>query len=212
MQPIQLYSSPVPNAQKVSIMLEETELPYQVHAIDLYKGEQRSPDFLAINPSGKVPAITDPDRGLTITESGAILFYLADRSGRIKPADEEERAKVLQWSFFQAAHVGATMSQLWHFKRFAPEIVPYAVARFEEEARRIFGLLDARLATNPFIAGDRFGIADIMTFPSLRSAPQLGFEFDSWPQLTRWLGEVAARPGVQRGLSVPKAAPAADEI
>ena len=145
MAPIQLYTYQTPNGHKASIMLEEIGLPYEVHVVDIETGDQHAPAFLALNPNNKIPVITDPDRGRTVFESGAILPYLAERSGKLLPADADERLTALQWSLFQAAHLGPALGQLWNYKLFASEKIPYVIGRFEKETARVFGVLDGVL-------------------------------------------------------------------
>lgn len=204
MNPIELYTYQTPNGHKASIMLEETGLPYEVHVIDIEKGDQHRPEFLALNPNNKIPVIVDPDRGQTVFESGAILFYLADRAGALKPESPAEASRTLQWTLFQAAHVGPMIGQLWHFKVFASEKLPYAIDRYERETARILRVLDGEFAKRPYLAGDRYGIADIMTWPWINALPKLGVALDATPRLKRWRAEIAARPAVQRGLAVPR--------
>lgn len=203
MTPIELYTFDTPNGHKASIMLEETGLPYEVHIVDIDKGEQHRSEFLALNPNNKIPVIVDPDHGRTVFETGAILFYLADRSGVLRPDGPDEAGRTLQWTLFQAAHVGPMIGQLWHFKVSAKEKLPYAIDRYERETARILGVLDRELAQRPYLAGDRYGIADIMTFPWIDALPKLGLSLDHTPHLARWHAAIAARPAVQRGMAVP---------
>lgn len=204
MTPIQLYSYQTPNGHKASIMLEETGLPYDVHVVDIEKGGQLRPEFLALNPNNKIPVIVDPDRGRTVFESGAILFYLADRSGVLKPRDHTEAGLTLQWLLFQAAHVGPTLGQLWNFKVFAAEKLPQVIDRFERETVRVLRVLDGQLGSKPYLVGDRFGIADVMTWPWINAAvSKLGVDISPYPNLARWFAEIGSRPGVQRGVRVP---------
>ncbi len=204
MTPIQLYTYQTPNGHKASIMLEETGLPYDVHVVDIERGEQHTQEFLAINPNNKIPVIVDPDRGRTVFESGAILFYLADRSGVLKPETPQEADQTLQWVLFQAAHVGPTLGQLWNFKIFASEKIPSVIDRFELEAGRVFRVLDGELSRRPYLAGDRYGIADVMVWPWINVAePKLKLSLEPYPNLARWFETIAARPAVQRGLKVP---------
>jgi len=205
MTPIVLHTFQTPNGHKASIMLEETGLPYRVEVVDIEKGDQLDPAFLALNPNNKIPVIVDADRNRTVFESGAILFYLAERSGRLLPADDRARSDVLTWTLFQAAHVGPTLGQLWNYKIFAPEKYPYVIGRFEKEAARIFRVLDGQLTRHAHIAGPDYGIADIMTFPWINAAvTKLGLTLEDTPNLARWLAEIGARPAVQRGLAVPE--------
>jgi GST-like protein len=204
MTPIQLYTYQTPNGHKASIMFEEIGLPYVVRVVDIEAGEQARPAFLALNPNGKIPAIVDPDAGRTVFESGAILFYLAERSHRLLPITERERSETLAWMLFQAAHVGPTLGQLWHYKIFAPERIPDVIDRFEREAGRVLDVLDGRLARHAHLAGDGYGIADVMTWPWINAAViKLGLTLDATPHLARWFETVGGRPAVQRGLAVP---------
>lgn len=203
MTPIQLHTYQTPNGHKASIMLEETGLPYEVRIVDIERGDQRSPAFLALNPNNKIPVIVDPDMGRVVRESGAILFYLAERACRLLPPSDIAHAETLEWVLFQAAHVGPTLGQYWNFAIFAEEKLPAVIGRFEREAKRVFGVLDGRLGRQLHLAGP-YGIADIMTWPWINAARhKLGFSFDEYPNLNRWLAEIGARPAVQRGLSVP---------
>jgi GST-like protein len=203
MKPIELYTYQTPNGHKASIMLEETGLPYDVHVVDIENGDQHHPEFLALNPNNKIPVIVDPDRNRTVFESGAILFYLADRSGVLKLQGADEASQTLQWTLFQAAHVGPMIGQLWHFKVFAKERLPYAIARYQHETARILRVLDRELGARPYLVGDRYGIADVMTWPWINALPKLGVTVDAHPHVRRWHAEIATRPAVQRGLAVP---------
>ncbi len=210
MTPLQLHTYQTPNGHKASIMLEETGLPYEARLVDIERGDQRAPSFLALNPNNKLPVLVDPDRSWTVWESGAILFYLADRSGVLRPEGEEARTAVLQWTLFQAAHVGPTLGQYWNFAVFAEEKLPTVIAHFEHEARRVFGVLDGQLARREHLAGAAYGIADVMTWPWINAAvAKLGFTLDAHPHLARWFAAVGGRPAVRRGLLVP-ALPATD--
>lgn len=203
MTPIQLYTYQTPNGHKASIMLEETGLPYEPHIVDIEAGDQHRASFLALNPNNKIPVIVDPDHERTIFESGAILFYLADRSGVLKPEGPGETMRTLQWAFFQAAHVGPMIGQLWHFKVFAAEKLPYAIERYAQETARIIRVLDGELSSRPHLAGTRYGIADVMVWPWINALPQLGVTLDATPHLQRWHVAIAQRPAVIRGLTVP---------
>lgn len=199
---IQLYTSDTPNGYKASIMLEEVGLPYEVHFIHLSKGEQRTPEFLKINPNGKIPAIVDTENGQTVFESGAILIYLAEKTGKLFPAAPAARMEVLQWLFFQMASVGPMLGQLWHFVGVKPEI-PYAIERYRKETLRLYGVVDGRLANHRYIAGDTYTIADIATWPWLRVHGSIKIDVEPFPNVRRWLDEIAARPAVQKGITVP---------
>jgi GST-like protein len=203
MTPIQLHTYPTPNGHKASIMLEETGLPYEAHLVDIERGDQKAPAFLAMNPNNKIPVIVDPDRQRTVFESGAILFYLADRSGVLRPETEAERTTVLQWVLFQAAHVGPMMGQLWNYRVFAEQKIPYVIDRFAREVGRIFRVLDGELARREHLAGERYGIADVMTWPWIDVHGKLGLDLDATLNLKRWHAAIAARPAVQRGLRIP---------
>jgi GST-like protein len=204
MTPITLYTYQTPNGHKASIMLEEVGLPYAVHLIDIEAGDQRAPEFLARNPNNKIPVIVDPDAGRTVFESGAILHYLARRSGNLLPATDQEWDDTLTWTLFQAAHVGPTLGQLWNFKIFAQEKLPQVIARFESEANRIYGVLDDQLGRRAHLAGEAYGIADVMTWPWIHAAAEkIGFPIGEQANLARWYGEIGARPAVIRGLKVP---------
>jgi GSH-dependent disulfide-bond oxidoreductase len=201
---ITLYTYPTPNGRKASIMLEETGLPYTVQVVDIARGDQRRPDFLALNPNNKIPVIVDHERGRTVFESGAILFYLAERSGVLRPASEEEHTTTLQWVLFQAAHVGPTLGQVWNWKIFADDKLPPVIARFEREADRVLRVLDGRLGTHAYLAGSSYGIADVMTWPWIQVVePELKLDLAPYPHLRRWLDAIATRPAVQRGATVP---------
>lgn len=203
MTPLQLHTYQTPNGHKAAIMLEETGLPYEARLVDIERGEQKAPAFLALNPNGKIPVLVDPDRGRTVFESGAILFYLAERSGRLLPGDGTARLTTLQWTLFQAAHVGPTLGQLWNFKIFAPEKIPSVIDRFDREASRLFKLLDGELARREFLTGP-YGIADVMIWPWIHAGvTKLGVALDAVPDLHRWYRGIALRPAVQRGLAVP---------
>jgi GST-like protein len=204
MTPLQLYTYQTPNGHKASIMLEETGLPYDVHVVDIEKGEQTAPAFLALNPNNKIPVIVDPDAGRTVVESGAILFYLAERSGKLKPQPGKEADDTLSWMLFQAAHVGPTLGQLWNYKIFADEKIPSVINRFERESARVFRVLGGELAKRRYLVGDRYGLADIMTWPWIHAAVgKIGLTLDTTPDLARWHAEIAERPAVQRGLKIP---------
>ncbi len=204
MTPIQLHTYQTPNGHKASIMLEETGLPYQVHVVDIEHGDQHKPAFLALNPNNKIPVIVDPDHDRTVVESGAILTYLARRSGRFVPASEADRQVTLQWLLFQAAHVGPTLGQLWNYKVFAPDKIPYVIGRFEKETARVLGVLNGELGRHACLAGDDYGVADIMTWPWINAGvTHLGVEPEAYPHLNRWFEAIGARPAVGRGLAVP---------
>jgi GST-like protein len=203
---IDLYTWGTPNGRKVSIMLEECALPYRVHAVDITKGDQSKPDFVAINPNSKIPAIIDSDgpdgQTLTLFESGAILIYLAEKTGRFLPSDARGRATVLQWLMFQMGGIGPMFGQTHHFRRFAPEQIPYAIDRYSNETRRLYGVLDKRLSETEFLAGD-YSIADIATYPWVSRHEWQGVDLADVPNVARWAKTIAARPAVEKGMLVP---------
>lgn len=183
-------------------MLEEVDLPYSVHVIDIRKNDQSTPEFVAINPNSKIPAIVDQDTGMKIFESGAILIYLAEKTGKLMPTEPKSRYEVLQWLMFQMAGVGPMFGQLNHFRKFAPEQIPYAIARYEKETLRIYGVLDKQLQDREFICGD-YSIADIATYPWVAIYEFQGLTLDDHPNLKRWVETVGQRTAVQRGMAVP---------
>jgi len=202
---IALYTWATPNGRKISIMLEECGLPYSVRPIDITRGAQFSADFLAVNPNAKIPAIVDDETGITVFESGAILVYLAEKCGRLLPAAGRERYAALQWLMLQMGGVGPIFGQVHHFRRFAPAPVPYAIERFDREARRLYGVLDARLGVARHLAGDDYTIADIATYPWVARHEWQEIALAAYPNVARWFAEVGARPAVQRGMAVPTA-------
>jgi glutathione S-transferase len=200
---IDLYTARTPNGFKASIALEELDLPYDLHPIDLRSGEQKSSWYLEINPNGRIPAIVDREAGgFPVFESGAVLVYLAEKTGRLLPSDPLGRSRVLQWLFFQMGGVGPMMGQANVFYRYAEETIPYAIERYQRESRRLLEVLDGRLAASEHLAGD-YSIADIATYPWVRTASWAGVETDDLEHLGRWCDAVAARPAVQRGLQIP---------
>jgi glutathione S-transferase len=197
---IDLYFAPTPNGLKITIALEELGLPYKVHRLDLAKGEQKQPEYLAINPNGKIPAIVDSDGPTTVFESGAILIYLGDKTGRLLPATGQARYSVLEWLMFQMSAVGPMFGQVGYFTRLS-QPNPGALERFTTEAKRISTVLDGQLARGEYLAGD-YSIADIATYPWVKLAlPLLGGDL---PRLKAWVERVGARPAVQRGLTVER--------
>ena len=200
---IQLYTSGTPNGWKISIAMEEMGLPYQVHPIDIMKGEQKTPEFLRINPNGRIPAIIDADEGgLTIFESGAILVYLAEKTGQLYGPDKVARSKVLQWLMFQMSGIGPMMGQANVFFRYFPEKIPAVIDRYQGEVRRLFGVLEGQLADQNYLAGD-YSIADIANWSWVRIHDWGGVGIEAFPHLQRWLDRIEARPAVQRGVRVP---------
>jgi GST-like protein len=199
---INFYTWQTPNGRKVSIMLEECALPYVVHPVDITRGEQFSAGFVAINPNSKIPAIVDDEGPLTVFESGAILVYLAEKTGRFLPAAGPARYAVLQWLMFQMGGVGPMFGQTHHFLRFAPAPVPYAVERYRNETRRLYGVLDTRLGEAEFLGGD-YSIADMATFPWVARHDWQDIDLDDFPNVRRWFDAVGKRPAVVRGMAVP---------
>ena len=199
---IDLHTWSTPNGRKVSIMLEECGLPYEVHPVDITKDHQFRPEFLEISPNNKIPAIVDRDNGWSVFESGAILIYLAEKTGRFLPTDPRARYRTLEWLMFQMGSVGPMLGQAHHFRQYAPEIIPYAIERYTSEAARIYRVIDRRLAESEFIAADEYTIADVAIFPWLRSHDNQGQDLADYPNLKRWYEAVEARPAVQRGLEV----------
>jgi GST-like protein len=207
---IDVYSWATSNGHKVHIMLEETGLEYTVHPIDIGTGDQFKPDFLAISPNNKIPAIVDSDgpegKPLSLFESGAILFYLAEKTGKFLPSDPVGRYTTLQWLMFQMGGIGPMLGQAHHFRIYAPEKVEYAVNRYSNEAKRLYGVMDRKLGATRFLAGDHYSIADIATFPWTRSWKNQGIELEEFPHVQRWFEEISQRPAVVRGVDVLAAA------
>lgn len=203
---IEVYSWATPNGHKVHIMLEECALPYRVVPVNIGAGDQFKPEFLAISPNNKIPAIVDPDgpdgRPITLFESGAILLYLAAKTGKFMPADLRARYEMLQWLMFQMGSVGPMLGQTHHFRIYAPEKIGYAIDRYTNEARRLYGVMNRQLARSKYIAGPEYGIADIAIFPWLRSWKNQGIDWNDHPHLKGWFDEIAHRPAVQRGVAV----------
>ncbi|MHC8396272.1 glutathione S-transferase family protein [Pseudomonas sp. LB3P93] len=201
---IDLYTAATPNGHKVSIVLEELGLPYTVHALSFDKKEQKSPDFLKINPNGRIPAIVDRANGdFAVFESGAILIYLAELSGQLMPKDPKGRSVVLQWLMFQMGGIGPMQGQANVFFRYFPEKLQGAIDRYQHETRRLYEVLDTRLQAVEFLA-DEYSIADIATYPWVRGHEWSGVEVEGLPALQRWMATMEARPAVQRGLLVPE--------
>ena len=200
---IDLYTAATPNGYKASVALEELGLPYELHAIDLGAGEQKQPWFLAINPNGRIPAIVDRDAGdFPVFESGAILIYLAEKTGRLMPSDSRGRSLVIQWLMFQMGGLGPMMGQANVFTRYFPEHLPAVVERYKRESRRLLEVLDRRLADHEYLAGD-FSIADIANWCWARSHEWPGVDIGGLDHLKRWLDSIAARPAAGRGVAIP---------
>jgi GST-like protein len=207
---IDLYSWATPNGHKAHIMLAETGLPYRLHRIDIGMGEQSRPEYLAINPNGKIPAIIDNDgpdgRPITLFESGAILIYLAEKSGMFLPSAPRRRYDVLQWLMFQMASIGPMYGQAWHFRSVAPDRLPYAVDRYTNEVTRLLRVMEQRLRESAYIGDAEYSIADIATWPWVKGSEKYGQDMRDFPNVVRWISTIAARPAVQRGLNALNAA------
>lgn len=200
---IELYAAATPNGRKATIMLEETGLAYRLHRLELAAGDQRRPAFLSLNPNGKIPVIVDPDQDMTITESGAVLVYLAEKAGILLPAAGGPRYEVLQWLFFQVGGVGPMAGQFNHFRGHEPHD-EYAFARFRDEVHRLLGVMDGRLSGCAFIAGD-YSIADIALVPWTRALRRWGVEMEDCPAVIDWHERIMRRPAVRRGFDVLEA-------
>jgi len=202
---IEAYSWPTPNGHKIHIMLEETGLSYRVHGVDIGRGDQFEPNFLAISPNNKIPAIVDSEgpggKPISVFESGAILIYLAEKTGKFLPADARGRYAVLEWLMFQMGSIGPMFGQANHFRAYAPEKIPYAIDRYTNEASRLYGIMDRRLADHAYVAGD-YSIADIAIFPWMRYGDRRGVNVEEFPNVKRWFESIDARPAVKRGLEV----------
>ncbi len=200
---IDLYTWTTPNGRKVSIALEEMGAPYKVHPISLKSGDQKSAAFLAINPNGRIPAIIDREAGdFAVFESGAILIYLAEKFRRFMPAETGPRSVVIQWLMWQMGGLGPMQGQANVFNRYFPEKIPSVLKRYQDETRRLFGVMDRRLADSAYLAGD-YSIADMACFPWVAQHDWSGVPIDDLPHLSRWFAAVGARPAVQRGMDVP---------
>lgn len=207
---IDVYSWPTPNGHKVHIMLEECGLrldrDWRVHPINIGTGDQFAPDFLKISPNNKIPALVDPHgpdgKPISLFESGAILLYLASKTGKLLPKSDRAKFEVLQWLMFQMGGVGPMLGQAHHFRIYAPETIDYAVKRYTNEAKRLYGVMDKRLQSSPFIGGKTYSVADIAIFPWLRSWQNQGIDWADYPALKTWFDRIAARPAVQRGVAV----------
>jgi len=203
---IDVYSWATPNGHKVHILLEELGLPYQVHPVDIGAGDQFKPEFLRISPNNKVPALVDSDgpdgKPIALFESGAILIYLAEKYNRFVPADPRERYEMLQWLMFQMAGIGPMLGQVHHFRIYAPEPVPYAIDRYTKEAKRLYGVLDRRLAEHQWVGCNEYSIADMAIWPWLRSWKNQGIEMTDFPNVAAWFEKIDQREAVQRGVKV----------
>jgi len=200
---IDLYALTSPNVQKIYVMLEETKLPYKEHFIDVWKGDQYSPEFVKINPNSKIPAIVDHDgpggKPYTVVESGAILMYLAEKTGKFLPKDTAKKYDVLQWLFFQVTGVGPNFGQFTHFKMFAPKNIDhtYSMSRHQTEVKRLYEVMEKRLAHSPYLGGDEYTIADIATFPWTRMHELQGVKWEDHANVGRWFNAISSRPATQ---------------
>ncbi|ARQ00873.1 glutathione S-transferase family protein [Pseudorhodoplanes sinuspersici] len=200
---IDLYTWTTPNGRKASIALEELGLPYRAHPIDISKDEQFAPAFLKISPNNRIPAIIDNDTGLSLFESGAILIYLADKTGKLMPRDGEKRYRVMEWLMWQMGGVGPMLGQVHHFVKYNKGKAPYAEERYSKEAQRLYGVLDRRLEGREFLA-DEYSIADIATWPWISRFEWQEIDLSKFPNVKRWYTTIASRPAVQRGYKQPK--------
>lgn len=199
---IDFYTWSTPNGRKVAIMLEETGLPYETHAIDISKDQQFAPDFLKISPNNKIPAIVDRDTGLHLMESGAILLYLADKTGQFWPQEFEPKWRVVEWLMWQMGGPGPFLGQIHHFVRYNKGKAPYAEERFLKEGRRLYGVLDRRLGGVDYVAGD-YSIADMAIWPWIARFEWQTIDMNDYPNVVRWYKAIAARPAVQRAYHIP---------
>ncbi len=203
---IKVFSWPTPNGHKVHIMLEECKLDYEAIPVNIGKGEQFNPEFLNISPNNKIPALVDPDgpggKPISLFESGAILLYLAAKTGKFLPKSDRQKYDVLQWLMFQMGGLGPMLGQNHHFRLYAPEKIPYAVERYTNEAKRLYGVMDKQLAQRKYIATGQYSIADIAIYPWLRNWANQGMDWADYPHLKRWFDTVGARPAVQKGVTV----------
>jgi glutathione S-transferase len=209
---IHLYSAATPNGHKISIALEEMGLPYTVHAINLKAQEQKQPEFLAINPNGRIPAIVDANAGnFAVFESGAILIYLAEKSGKLLPADARGRSRVIQWLMWQMSGLGPMQGQANVFFRYFPEKIQPAIDRYQNETKRLYGVMDTGLATQPWLASD-YSIADIACYPWVSQHEWSGIDLAPFTHLQRWFATLSARAAVQAGMKVPQPRQSADAV
>lgn len=201
---IDLYTWTTPNGRKASIMLEELDLDYKVHPIDIGKDEQFDPEFGKISPNNKIPAIVDQEDGVSLMESGAILIYLAEKTGNLLPIKGTERARTLEWLMFQVGGVGPMLGQAHHFLHYHPDASEYASARYAKEAKRLYGVLDKRLSRSEFLGGNDYSVADIANWPWLSRFAWQQIDLDEYPHVRDWYVKIAGRPAVQRGYAIPR--------
>lgn len=198
---IDLYTAPTPNGFKVSIALEEVGLPYTVKPVNLRRGEQFAPEFLRISPNNRIPAIVDGE--LSVFESGAILLYLAEKTGKLLAPSGPARYKALEWMFFQVGGTGPMLGQAHHFRNYSGEKIQYAIDRYTNEGKRLYGVVDKRLSQSKYLAGDEYTMADVINLPWLLLSNSQGIDLAEYPHVSRWIDDLKARPAVQRGLAVP---------
>lgn len=203
---IDLYTWPTPNGHKIHIMLEECKLPYQVHAVNIGTGDQFQSEFLKISPNNKIPALVDSDgpdgKPMSIFESGAMLIYLAAKTGKFMPKSDRAKYEVLQWLMFQMGGVGPMLGQAHHFRIYAPEKIEYSINRYTNEAKRLYGVMDKQLQTQPWIAGKSYSIADMAIYPWLRSWQNQGIDWADYPHLKAWFDRISERKAVQKAVQV----------
>ena len=203
---IDLYSWPTPNGVKLHITMEELEIPYNLHAVNITGGEQFEPEFLKISPNNRIPALVDSDgpggKPCSVFESGAMMMYLAEKTGKLMPSETAARYDVIQWLMFQMGGVGPMFGQYSHFINYAPEVFDYSVERYTKECMRLYGVLDRRLGDSAYLAGDNYSIADIANYSWTYSYETRGFDLDGYDNVMRWLTEIGERPAVQRGVKL----------
>ncbi|MGP1276283.1 MAG: glutathione S-transferase family protein [Caulobacterales bacterium] len=201
---LELYTAPTPNGWKISIALEELGLPYAVRVLQLQKGDQKQADYLRLNPNGRIPTLVDPDDGgRVIFESGAILLHLAEKTGKLLPTDADGRSRAIQWLFWQVGGLGPMQGQANVFFRYLPEKIPLAIERYQGETRRLYEVMNSRLAEAPYLAGDTYSIADIAAFPWVFAHFWAGVQLDGLTHLLDWKARLEQRPAVLKGLSIP---------
>ena len=203
MNTIDLYTFTTPNGRKASIMLEEIDLDYTVHSIDITKDEQFTPEFVAINPNSKIPAIVDRDSEITVFESGAILIYLAEKTGKLLSSDTKQRFQTIEWLMLQMGSIGPMFGQYNHFNKFAKEKIPYAIERYYKETLRLYQVLDTQLSKTEYVSGDDYSIADIAIYPWIAAHQFMELTLDNHSHLKSWYETVKQRPAVDRGMKIP---------
>jgi GST-like protein len=201
---IDLYTWTTPNGRKVSIMLEEVGLEYNVHPIHIGQGDQHKPEFLEISPNNKIPAIVDQDNGVKMFESGAILIYLAEKTGKLMPTENKARWKTLEWLMWQMGGVGPMLGQVHHYTKYNPGVSPYAEERYLTEGKRLYGVFNDRLSDNEYLNGEGYSIADIATWPWIARHDWQTIDLNDYPNVARWYKQIAVRPAVQKGWNVPE--------